>query len=649
MILRVGQTCSMISPGTCWCLKALWRCVGGAVSFSAVSRLPFAGTMGGSPRAERSVNWTPAALSGGQPGGRPARKRTSAPEGLTIERLTLGAGCLFVLVNLVVFLFFLPRHDLHEHHATPDELLEPPAPPPYRATHVPQDIHAPATSRPRPVAARSGLAPTQPARAPTHLAKVDEKVVTSAPTMMARWLSQCAGGPRCSCLVHGLGPSSEALFGAFPNVAFFVLLTGPSAQQLAARLSSAGHSHVYVLRADLRTRAPAPMANDVLNPRSERLSALHALRVSNEFFDLQIIYSSAPVWLRAPAAPDAKAILSLAAWTLVLLPDDATSASAWRAAVAHATDASSAASPAASGAEGEAIASTARVALSIAADGCVDNAAADNTGAISATRMAADRCKAGPVELPSLRDGGATAALLVELHGVRRLNAHHYSCWHSPRCHQRMYVMDLPAAEVGGADVDGKRARELLRRGWQRRVPRLYRVEDGTRFGSHNFSTLDEAWRMRGKDLGFDTGGINLDTAIGLQLAVGSRARLAAQFLALPVGRDMMLWNIIVGRRGLYAIDQEGHAFEDAAVPWGERVWPYCISVRDCYEKALAALCGRQRPSQPLDECFAALTQAQLCPDAAAPYPCPNGCMPSFLDCTHRGSKEQAFVGRAPS
>jgi hypothetical protein len=57
--------------------------------------------------------------------------------------------------------------------------------------------------------------------------------------------------------------------------------------------------------------------------------------------------------------------------------------------------------------------------------------------------------------------------------------------------------------------------------------------------------------------LGFDTGGLNLDTAIGLQLAVGARARLAAQFLALPVGRDMMLWNIIVGVRGLYAIDQE--------------------------------------------------------------------------------------------
>ena len=104
---------------------------------------------------------------------------------------------------------------------------------------------------------------------------------------------------------------------------------------------------------------------------------------------------------------------------------------------------------------------------------------------------------------------------------------------------------------------------------------------------------------------------------------------------------------LAVGRDGLYAIDQEGHAYEDGAVPWGERVWPYCISVRDCYEKALAALCGRQRPSQPLRECFAALTQAQLCPDNSRPYPCPNGCQESFEACTRRGSKESAFVARA--
>ena len=169
-------------------------------------------------------------------------------------------------------------------------------------------------------------------------------------------------------------------------------------------------------------------------------------------------------------------------------------------------------------------------------------------------------------------------------------------------------------------------------------------MEDGTRFGAHHFSQLSEAWGLRGKELDFDTGGMNLDTAIGLQLAVGARARLAAQFLALPVGRDMMLWNIIIGARGLYAIDQEGRAYDDGAVPWGDRVWPYCISVRDCYEKALGALCGRQRPSQPLDDCFATLTHAQLCPQPGRPYPCANGCQPSFLDCQRRAP----VVARAP-
>ena len=35
-----------------------------------------------------------------------------------------------------------------------------------------------------------------------------------------------------------------------------------------------------------------------------------------------------------------------------------------------------------------------------------------------------------------------------------------------------------------------------------------------------------------------------------------------------------------------YAIDQEGHAFRDGEVPWGDRVWPYCISVREGLEQA---------------------------------------------------------------
>ena len=84
----------------------------------------------------------------------------------------------------------------------------------------------------------------------------------------------------------------------------------------------------------------------------------------------------------------------------------------------------------------------------------------------------------------------------------------------------------------------------------------------------------------------------------------------------------------------------------NGAVPWGDRVWPYCISVRDCYEKALGALCGKHNPRQPLSECFAALTKADFCTDAAKPYPCPNGCQASFEDCARRGKKEEAFVQR---
>ena len=476
---------------------------------------------------------------------------------------------------------------------------------------------------------------------------VDETVDPVAPSIFAQWLTQCAAGPRCSCLMHGVTADSETLFTAFPSVAFFVLLAGPTAQQLSARLSAAKLNHVYVLRADLQTLGSAPMKNDVVNPTSKRLSALEALRVSNEFFDLQIVTAAAPKWLRQPSVSDAKAILSLSAWTLVLMPascavfkpnlECAQGPVAWH----KATEADSSGG-------GDA---TASIDVAITADGCDDNMVLDSSSyAISASESRINRCVNGPDGLPSLRDSTAAFSLLFELKSLRRLNAHHYSCWHSPRCHQRMYVMDLPRVD-DGADTndDADARRQLLRRGWVRRVPRLHRVDDGTTFGAHKFSTLAEAWDMRGKDLGFDTGGMNLDTAIGLQLASSMRTRLAAQFLALPVGRDMMLWNIIVGRRGLYAIDQENQAFEDGKVPWGDRVWPYCISVRDCYEKALGALCARQRPVQPLHECFAALTQATMCPSAALPFPCANGCRASFLDCAHRSSKDEAFVGRVAS
>lgn len=185
---------------------------------------------------------------------------------------------------------------------------------------------------------------------------------------------------------------------------------------------------------------------------------------------------------------------------------------------------------------------------------------------------------------------------------------------------------------------------------WSPRVPTLHRIVDGSRYGPHAFRRVSEGWRLRGKDLGFDTGGLNLDTAIGLQLAAGARARVAADFLSLPIGRDMMLWNVILGARGLYAIDQEGKTYDEGGanggVPWAARVWPYCLSVRDCYERALGALCGRARPTQPLAECFAVLTRANGCPDAAKPFPCLNGCMPSFLHCERRRPDAALVVER---
>ena len=108
--------------------------------------------------------------------------------------------------------------------------------------------------------------------------------------------------------------------------------------------------------------------------------------------------------------------------------------------------------------------------------------------------------------------------LLVQLVSLRRLNLHHYSCWHSPRCHQRMYVMDLPpppaaehlprpealapAAAPAPAPAAAAAAAASAPAApsppppppWSRRIPRLYRVDDGTRFGPHKFRTVDEAW-----------------------------------------------------------------------------------------------------------------------------------------------------------
>jgi hypothetical protein len=546
---------------------------------------------------------------------------------LTVDNLTLLVGCCFVLLNAVVLYQMMPASDAHVHHAvTPSTALHGPN---IGALGIEHDHRAfgEAISAP-------------PARLPLD---------TSAPAVMGQWLTACSQRPRCACLQHGIVTESEALFAAFPTVAFFVILTGAAAPPLAARLAAANLTHVYVLRADLQALGPSPMMNDVLNPRGEKLRALQALRVSNEFFDLQLVHSSAPGWLLEPTPADARTVLSLAAWTLLLLPSGAALA-AWDAALATTVR-----SP---GAESNALPSenafdsTFSVEAATYATGCSGDGGRHRAGDVGDEGIAGSGgCSAGR-SLAPLHDSGAQVALLVELRALRRLNAHHFSCWHSPRCHQRMYVMDLPrelpldlpypTASAEGGSSAGTPPRTI----WQPRVPALFRVDDGTSFGAHQFKTLEEGWRMRGKNLGFDTGGMNLDTAIGLQMVASSRARLAVEFLALPVGRDMMLWNIIVGRDGLYAIDQEEHAFEDGKIPWGDRVWPYCISVRDCYEKALGALCGRQRPTQPLDECFAALTRLEICPDPTKPFPCLHGCRASFLDCQRRKKPASVFVGR---
>jgi hypothetical protein len=82
----------------------------------------------------------------------------------------------------------------------------------------------------------------------------------------------------------------------------------------------------------------------------------------------------------------------------------------------------------------------------------------------------------------------------------------------------------------------------------------------------------------------------------------------------------------------------------------------YCITVRDCYEKALWALCAGTNlpdgisvpgaPSLPrqLAECFHQLSSS-TCPDPAAPFPCEDGCRAEFTACT-RTAKPRSFVGR---
>lgn len=433
-----------------------------------------------------------------------------------------------------------------------------------------------------------------------------------APKLFDAWLEQCSRAPRCACLVHGTSAAAEALVTRFPRVAFFFGLPEPSeAARLVSRLDTAAATNAYVMHLDLARRGARPCQNDVLNPREGLLTALQALQASNEFFDLQLVHVAAVPALGRPSPTTARSLLSLAAATLLLLPSGggAEAAAAWRGTLPHVQHAVARSD--------DAVAAAARLQVEVAADGC---GGADGGGGVG--------CGGG--------GGGAAEAVLVRLRSLERLNLHHLSCWDAPRCHARMYVMTLPlvAAAPSPSPEAGVGA-------WARRVPALHRVGEGgksMRPGPRAFSTLDEALAARGKPIPFETGGANLDSLTALGLLAPHRARLASQFLALPVGRDMMLWNIVAGREGAFAIDQEGVVYADGAIPWGARAMPYCLSVRDCYEKPLAQLCGLpySQPGRLYGDALtaaAATLFAARCPDAARPFPCRQGCRASYEEC----------------
>eukprot|EP00966_Prymnesium_polylepis_P207803 4813590-Prymnesium_polylepis.2 len=73
------------------------------------------------------------------------------------------------------------------------------------------------------------------------------------------------------------------------------------------------------------------------------------------------------------------------------------------------------------------------------------------------------------------------------------------------------------------------------------------------------------------------------------------------------------------------------------------RVFPYCTSVRDCYEKAIGGICHRQ-PKQSLADCVAQLAAAR-CPDPARPFPCRDRCEASYANCS-RPRTRGAIAGR---
>ena len=83
-----------------------------------------------------------------------------------------------------------------------------------------------------------------------------------------------------------------------------------------------------------------------------------------------------------------------------------------------------------------------------------------------------------------------------------------------------------------------------------------------------------------------------------------------------------------------------------ASFPPPQNVFPYCTSIRDCYEKAISCICRRQ-PRQPLVEAVAELS-TNHCADPARPFPCRDGCEPSYVNCSRPRTHGFVTPVRAP-
>ena len=129
-----------------------------------------------SRRTHRTVTFQPDATvaSGGNARGRSVKRLSHGGSGggggngeLTLEKLTFGAGLIFILVNVVLIYQYMPRHDTHKHsHSRFDRWWR-------------QKLKRFSTEIP--------TSPLPPGG--------DQ----DAPSAMLRALTQCAAAPRCAC------------------------------------------------------------------------------------------------------------------------------------------------------------------------------------------------------------------------------------------------------------------------------------------------------------------------------------------------------------------------------------------------------------------------------------------------------------------